>query len=195
MTLFKNFKLAAWASIADVILTFPALALTIYTTFLLGVEDDTSLLFSMAEIAIYLVAMLTSIIIICNIKYLLREHLNTEKASTTLSLLLGVSVLAYALIILSIALGPSDISNMLDIAGMAIPLPQGILNIVLGIKILKLDSDLLGFRKSFGVFNIITGCLLMTILLAPLALVTAIVLSCIYAMMFFRASKELSPSR
>ena len=80
-----------------------------------------------------------------------------------------------------------------DVVGMisaVLLIPYGILHAVLGVKILKLDNELFGWRKSFSILTILTGVFLATVILLPLGLMTSMVSDVILALIFFAAIKS-----
>ena len=82
------------------------------------------------------------------------------------------------------------LDNIVGIVSAILLIPYGILHTVFGVKIIKLDDELFGWRKSFSIFTIFTGISIATVILFPLGLITSMVSDILMAFIFFAAAKN-----
>ena len=64
----------------------------------------------------------------------------------------------------------------------------GIIQIIFGIKLLKCENDLFGYKKVLSYLSIISGGLLVTVILSPIAMLIEIACDIYFAKIFFAAN-------
>jgi hypothetical protein len=122
----------------------------------------------------------------------LRHLLETGYGFYQVSRLLGAFI--YFSVALAICSAIGVVSQRLNIWGGLLSVlslvPMGIMNILLGIWLLRLESDLYGMKKAYAYLSIACGACYATLVLFPFGLLMDIAGGIIAAIIFFRESEK-----
>lgn len=178
----RSMKLSAWLCIATALLSLPIILLTVYSEF----SDANRVAMTALEMISNAVYLAMFVVIFSNFKYLLNRYHNTNSANLMISLVIWGNIILTSLSIITMAFRELDgIVGMISTFSL---IPYGIIHTLLGFKILKLDTDLYGWRKSFSIFTIITGITFATVILIPVGLITSMISDALLAVIFFKAA-------
>lgn len=187
MDMLKNMKLAGWLAVSSVILTIPALALSIFSGFMAGTSGSTSVVLTVAEMAVSGVNLLITVAVLLCFKNLLNSYLNITSVDFTIKLLVAANVVLVSLSIAAMPFAPLDF--IVGVASLVLLIPYGIIHTVFGVKVLRVDDELYGLRTPFAILTIITGICFATVVLLLIGVVTSMIWGVLMAIIFFRAAR------
>lgn len=187
MDMLKNMKLAGWLAVSSVILTIPALALSIFSGFMAGTSGSTSVVLTVAEMAVSGVNLLITVAVLLCFKNLLNSYLNITSVDFTIKLLVAANVVLVSLSIAAMPFAPLDF--IVGVASLVLLVPYGIIHTVFGVKVLRVDDELYGLRTPFAILTIITGICFATVVLLLIGVVTSMIWGVLMAIIFFRAAR------
>jgi hypothetical protein len=174
-------KLAGWLSILSAVITIPIIILG----FIIGLKQNIALDFVL--VLLTALSMLIVIYILLTFKGLLNSYFSFNNVDTIIAMFIWANVFVTGANIVPLFLPEYKVKIV--IFSLMFMLLSGILNIMLGAKLLKLKDDLFGLLKPFSYLTIATGILSMTIVLLPLGMITDVISSILLAIIFFRATK------
>jgi hypothetical protein len=174
-------KLAAWFSILNAVITIPIIILG----FIIGLKQNIALDFVLVLLST--LSILILIYILLTFKGLLNSYFSFYNVDTIIAMFIWANVFLTGANIVPSFLPEYKVK--VGIFTLMFVLLFGILNIMLGAKLLKLKEDLFGLLKPFSYLTIATGILCMTIVLLPLGMITDVISSILLAIIFFRATK------
>jgi hypothetical protein len=174
-------KLAGWLSILSAVITIPIIILG----FIIGLKQNIALDFVL--VLLTTLSILILIYILLTFKGLLNSYFSFYNVDTIIAMFIWANVFVTGANIVPLFLPEYKVKIV--IFSLMFMLLSGILNIMLGAKLLKLKDDLFGLLKPFSYLTIATGILSMTIVLLPLGMITDVISSILLAIIFFRATK------
>ena len=173
-------KLAGWLSILNAVITIPSAVMG----FIMGFKNIAP---NFVVIVLSVLSILIFIYILLTFKGLLNSYFNFYNVDTIIAMFIWASVFLTGANIVPSFLPEYKVK--VGIFTLMFVLLFGILNIMLGAKLLKLKEDLFGLLKPFSYLTIATGILCMTIVLLPLGMIADVISSILLAIVFFRATK------
>jgi len=188
MNIFDNKNIAGWTSIASALVTIPVIVISMYSGYTEGINGEKNSIITTLDMTINSIYLLIFVIIFINFKNLLNSDLEITSLDLMITLVIGSNVLITSLSIISMPF--QALNNIVGVISVIFLIPYGILHTVFGIKIMKLDNELFGWRKSFSIFTIFTGISTATVILIPLGLITSMVSDVLLALIFFSSIKK-----
>jgi hypothetical protein len=180
----NRYQLAGWLSIAGAVLMVPLVVSTIFVE-----KMSAGALWVIVLISAKLVvSMLVSVYIYCMFKKLLNERYKFHRVDTLILIFIGATILYFILGVMGLF---PQMERTMAVISMALFVPFGVVNILLGVNILKLDDDLFGFLKPYAYLTITAGVFAVTLVLAPLGMLAAITTLFIQGMIFLRVKEQL----
>ena len=173
-------KLAGWLSILNAVITIPSAVMG----FIMGFKNIAP---NFVVIVLSVLSILIFIYILLTFKGLLNSYFNFYNVDTIIAMFIWANVFLTGANIVPSFLPEYKVK--IGIFTLMVGLLCGILNIMLGVKLLKLKEDLFGLLKPFSYFTIATGILYLTIVLLPLCMIAEVISSILLAIIFFRATK------
>ncbi|HEY6839185.1 MAG TPA: hypothetical protein VI389_10615 [Geobacteraceae bacterium] len=128
------------------------------------------------------------IFLMTTLRILLRQGFAYRRADAPIVLLVTANV-ASALMGGTAILFP-EAGRFLDIAGLALVVATGAVQILFGVRLLRLPDNLRGMLRPFCYLNIATGVLLTTVLLLPVGVVTSAIADVMLGTIFLQAARE-----
>lgn len=119
---------------------------------------------------------------------LVRGRYGYHRADAPIVLLIAANV-GSALVGGIVILFPTTEAS-LGLVGAVLVVLIGILHIVFGARLLRLPDNLQGMLRPFCYLNIATGCLLATVLLLPVGVVTSAIADVMLGTIFLQAARE-----
>jgi hypothetical protein len=180
---YKKLRLLFWLSLIYLIATLPLVALS----FMSGVAPDSDI-YRMATDIFGLLDNLLYIYLLYMFKLLLNYRLDCYVVNkyiyVAIVLSLIMSVFSYTM--------PEQLEtfSLSAIGFFVLMVPLGIVNVIYGFKLLKLESDF-SYLKLYSWSTIIAGVLLASVVLFLFAVPVGMIASFAMAMMFYTAAKEL----
>ena len=188
LKLLENYKCAGWLGFIAAFLLIPITSLSFYLRFSHAFENHQDMSLTWGFVSLSVIYLTVFSLIMLTFKTLLNQRVQTS----------SFNVLIYMMIGLNIVLTLTDLTGFIvtehmdTLSSVAIisMIPYGIINIIIGIKLLKLDHNLFEWKTSFAVLTIIGGASLMLIFIGPLALLTSFISFIILSNIFFNAAKK-----
>ena len=157
----------------------------IVVNFFIGLKQNIALDF--VAVILNSLFMLIAIYILLTFKGLLNSYFSFYNVDTIIAMLIWALVFLAGANIVPLFLPEYKVN--IGIFTLIFTLLCGILNIMLGVKLLKLKEDLFGLLKPFSYLTIAAGILCVTIVLLPLYMIAEVISSILLAIIFFRATK------
>ena len=152
-------------------------------------EDRTGPAPKVAEAGLLLVGVFLTVYLLLALQRLAHEKYAFREADTAIGLLIKVNVVAAAVSIVGLAL--PQFESALGVFGIIMAVVMGIMQIVFGIRLLRLPGDLQGLHKPFCYLNIIAGICVATIVLMPIGMVAGAVTDVMLGTIFFQAASAV----
>jgi len=181
-----KYSLAGWLAIASGALVMPQVALSV-------VIEVMKLDWEIYLIPLHVVNAAVGVYILYKFRLLLHERYDFHRTDQLITILIGANIV-FGL------LGLGDIYSRVfgmayelgwAVVSMALFVPYGIVTVVFGWMLLKLQGDLLGLLKPFAYTTIASGCCAATILLSPVGMLFGIAALVIQGIIFMRARDEV----
>ena len=180
---YKKLLLLFWLSLLYLVATLPLVAIS----FLSGVVSDNDT-YGMATDIFSVIDNLLYIYLLYMFKLLLNYRLKCHSVDIYIYIVMFLS-LVMSIISLIVPEEAETLSKS-TISFFVLMVPLGIVTVIYGIKLLKIDSDF-SYLKLYSWSTVIAGVLLASVVLFLLAVPVGMVSSYAMAMMFYTAAKEL----
>lgn len=179
----KQLRVAAYCTLASAILSLPLIGLTIYSMYQKSLNWN---------IAILVLDVATTLLFVYPLwiqRRLLNEKSGFFKADRMITLMIA-SMLAMLLLT---GIGTWDSESLLRVAISVIgTIAYGIVFILYALKLLQCKDTLYGHLKPLAYVSLASGVLIVTVLLALVAIPLGLAYDVLLSMIFFKAAKELS---
>jgi hypothetical protein len=189
MNLTKRFRLAAYFSIANAVLSLPLVVASVLT----GIAEASGAISGLASRIITAVMSIVIYALAIYVLVALRELFEQRYGYQRVSGILKAFIYLYAVFMLLSALGliSSAMETAVGILSVIAMIVVGVMSIVYGIRLLSFNEDLYGCRKPYAAIEIATGVCLSTVLLMPLGLLLNIASNIFLAIIFFREAETM----
>ena len=194
----NKYTLAGWLAIASAILIFPEAIMGM----LLDIKPDKLAMLAFPWTIITALEVSFSVYVMLRFKHLLNEWFNFHRVDTLILLLIlgsiimssfGVSV--RLLKILNILPHDNLKLGLLFITTIVIlGIPMAVIGVVFGLRLLKLEDDLGGYRKPLAYVTIIASICFATMILAIVGMLLSAAFNFMLGMLFLKAGEmEATP--
>lgn len=178
-----SYALAGWLAIASAVLMIPQIILVLAIEYFFGKYAAWKLAFS----TLNTVGVFIGVYVLYMFKELLNRRFRFHQTDTMIMILIGFTVASF--LVGAAGLIP-DLELIGGIVGIALMIPFGIITILFGVFLLKLNDDLFGLLKPYAYLEIASGIGAATIILAPIGVLFAIGALIMQGMIFLRAHEE-----
>jgi hypothetical protein len=173
-------KAAGWLAMTSAVLAIPWLILTYLLAEKEGVAPKA------VEAAMLVVGTALTVYLLVALQRLLHEKYGFHQADLPIRLLIKANVVSAAVSLLGLAF--TQLESALGVFGIIMVVVVGILQIVFGIRLLRLPDTLRGLHRPFCYLNVVTGVCLVAFVLIPLGMVTGAVADVMLGTIFFQAA-------
>jgi len=180
----SQYQLAGWLAIIGALLMVP---LTVATVILEKMSGG-HLLFSIINIGKYFLSMAVTVYIFYMFRKLLNDRYNFNQVNWIITVFIIYSILTFFVSLLAIV---PDLKLAVMIGILVMMVPFGVLNIIFGVRMLKLQDDLFGLLKPFAYLYIAAGICAVSVILMPLGMLVAIATLFIEGMIFLRTKEQV----
>ena len=176
----RRLTLSGWLAMTSAVLTIPWFVLT----FVLAGQGGVWPKVTMGVLLTAGTALLVYLLV--TFKRLLHENHSFHAADAVISLLVKVNLVSAAVSLVGLAV--PQLESALGIVGIILAVAGGIVQLMFGVKLLRLPGNLGGLHKPYCYLNIVTGLCLATVVLLPIGMVTSAVADVMLGTIFFHAA-------
>ena len=182
--MFQNYRYGGICAVVTAAFCIPAL--TLYIASMFYSSDEGLVLLGQISMGIY-TALLTFLLLF--VLTFMEDKLGIKNAKWLLySMIVTNALIGIPAVFISVHDTELFVYYLFLSTGLSVA--YGILSILLGQKLKKASNKTNKHADSVGLWFLVTGILLATYILSPLALITAIVIDVYLALMFFAADQE-----
>lgn len=179
----KQLRVAAYCTLASAILSLPLLGLTIYSIF------DKSLTWNIAVLVTDVATTLLFVYPLWIQRRLLNEKSGFFNANRVITFMIAGMLLMLLLTGITTWESKSLLGAAITVIGM---IAYGIVFILYALKLLQCKDTLYGHLKPLAYLSLASGVLMITVLLALIAIPLGFAYDVLLSMIFFKAAKELA---
>jgi hypothetical protein len=172
---------AGWASVVSAIVTIPGILIAFISA--LAEYRRLGAICSVASLLLLLW-------IYGSFRRLLNDLYEYDGADTAINALLGSSILATVLGLLTGLLAGTGVADLVAFLSVGAFVVFGIAYVVFSVKLLRLEAPLFGFAKPLGYAGLAQGITVASVILIPLGVLASIVADVMRAQMFFAAAAD-----
>jgi len=184
----NRYKTAGWLSIANAVVIIPTIALGIFLDYIARSYPMVNIL----QILLSILFCALGVYILYVFKDLLNARYQFHLIDNLIMALIWINIIFTILGFFKYLVPEIGVARLtLGIIVIALFYIMGIINIVFGVRLLKLQDDLFGLLKPFAYTNIISGVCIVAILLMPFGLLAAVTAYIIQGIIFLRAAEDL----
>jgi hypothetical protein len=182
-----HYNLVGWLSIISGILLIPEIGLAVALGF---VSFD--IYAFVTPLHVFNLAIATFVLIM--FRGLLNHQFNFHRADILITLLIIFNIISFIIGILELAIYTRelhlDAEPLLSIVDKVLYIPFGLLTIMFGVVLLRLNDDLFGLLRPYVFATIGSGVCGATLILAPVGKLAAVAAYVTLGMIFLRAKRE-----
>jgi hypothetical protein len=192
----KRFITAGWLAVSGAVLVLPVLLCGIVIDIMFQ-KGNQSIPFAAVFLLVSLSQSALVIFAFYRFKAYLNELHNFHKTDFLMIAIVigGIAITSVATIarVASWAGNPGDTQFVFIALFLLIGIPLGVLSVIFGIKLLELNDSGMAFMKPYAYLNIVSGVLLVTFFLAPIAFLVGGVADLLMGLMMLRIGPEKHP--
>lgn len=178
--------MSGWLAMASAILTVPWLILS------LSVAGNKNMMVKGVEAAMLAAGTALTVYLLAALRRLLHEGYRFTGADLPLRLLIWVNIIAAGVSIPGLAIPTLEAS--LDMFSLVLVVILGIVQIIVGIRLLGLSADFQGLWRPYCYLNMGTGFCLAVTVLAPVGMITGAIEDVMLGTIFFQIAALLKNS-
>ncbi|MCP4582886.1 MAG: hypothetical protein GY839_14850 [candidate division Zixibacteria bacterium] len=179
----NRYALAGWLAIASALLFFPELGAAFFLDRLSRYIPEIQIL----AVLLKAVGLAIGVYILYIFRQLLNGRYDFHKANNLILVLIWCNVVFFIIGIAGLFHSLERSAAMITII---LFVPFGIITVIYGVALLKLQDDLFGLLKPYAYTNIVAGVGAATIILAPIGLIAALASLVIMGLIFLRAKED-----
>ena len=184
----EKYKTAGWISIANAVLIVPTIALGLFLDYIARSYPAVNIL----QILLSLLFCVLGVYIFYVFKKLLNIRYQFHLVDNLIMALIWINIIITIKGFLRYIIPAVGVLRLvLGIIVMSLFYIMGIINIVFGVRLLKLKDDIFGLLKPFAYTNIVAGVCIVSILLMPFGLLAAVTAYIIQGIIFLRAAEDV----
>ncbi len=184
----RSYFLAGWLAILLAVILFPTVAGGV----LIDLFVSESVLGKMLNIVLSFLTGGLGVYLLWMFKKLLNSRFEFFEADRVLVILIWFHIFFLYIGLSDFVVISNHVLRIISIIfGAMVFIAFGILNILLGVKILKSKDDLFGLQKPYAYLQITAGVLLLSVLLSPIGLLAATAAYIVQGILFLRAAEDL----
>ena len=184
----KKYQLAGWLSLVSAVVVVPTIAVGVFLDYLSRSYPFVNIL----QILLSILFCSLGVYILFLFKNLLNVRYQFHLIDKLILALIWINVIITILGFVKYFVPEISAARLaLGIIVMVLFYSVGILNIVFGVKLLKLKDDLFGLLKPFAYTTIISGVCIVSILLMPFGLLAAVAAYVIQGIIFLRVAEDV----
>ena len=178
----RHLVTSGWLAMTSAVLTIPWFFLTVVFA------DRGEALFIFAQGGMLTFGTVLLVYLLITFRRLLHENYAFHAADAVIAFLVGINIAAAAVGLFELAVPSRE--NASEIISIVLVVAIGIMQIMFGVKLLRLSDDLKGLHKPYCYLNIITGFCLATVVLLPAGIVASAVTDIMLGTIFFQSAKQ-----
>ncbi len=178
----EQLHLAGWLSVTSALFTIPHIWMSVYFDAIEGLGAK----FSKAVMIFVSLGLL--VYVLRSFKKLLNTRFQFHSVDIYISLVIWGNVLLSGLSLLS--LGTAGLEFHVRVLSILTFIPFGILDIMLGTRLLQISGNLCGLLKPFSYVLIASGVCFISVILSPVGYITSAMSDGILGIIFFRAAEH-----
>ena len=182
----ERFNFAGWLAILSALITIPKVFISVIT----DAQQNSDLIVATLLLDVLMAALWVYVFLVF-IK-LLNSRFGVDNLDTILAMLIWFTVFSTASGFAYYFL-PAYKSPIVQVS-MLLSVLFGVLTIILGAKLLKINDNPYGLFRPLAYALIVTGVAYATVVLSPVGLIAGIIVDILLARIFFRAAKSISGS-
>ncbi|MBN2091825.1 hypothetical protein JW964_19575 [candidate division KSB1 bacterium] len=183
----RQYACAGWLSIANAVLLIPTIGFAIFFDYIARSFPMVNLF----QILLSILFCVLGVYILLLFRKLLNERYQFYQADNMILTLIWINIIfTVSGFFKYLFPGVANAKLITDILGIALFYLMGIINIIFGIRILKLKDNLFGLRNPFAYTTIGSGVGIVSLVLMPFGLLAAVAAYIIQGIIFLRAAEE-----
>jgi len=184
----KQYTCAGWLAIANAVILIPTIGLAIFLNYIAGSVS----LVNLFQMLLSILFCVLGVYILIRFRKLLNVHYQFYEADNMILTLIWINIIFTVSGFLKYIFPEAAIAKLItDILGMALFYLMGIINIIFGVRILKLKDNLFGLRNPFAYMTIGSGVGIVSLVLMPFGLLAAVAAYIIQGIIFLRAAEDV----
>jgi len=184
----NNYKISGWLALANAVILLPAIGLGIFLDYAARTFTGANLI----QVLLSILFCSLGVYILWSFRHLLNFRYRFNLIDRLITALIWINIIITVLGLYKYFIPESKVLQLIfGITVMALFYGMGVINIVLGVRLLKLNDDMFSLKKPFAYANIISGVCILSIILIPFGLLAAIVVYILQGIIFLRAAEDV----
>jgi hypothetical protein len=174
-------RIAGSLAMFNAFLTIPWVIITYFLT------ERKGLIFKSAELLMQSASTLMFIYTVLTLQRLLNQRYSFNEIDGFIGWMIKVNLLLTAVSIVGVAGGP-EVAEPAGILALILVVPLGVIQLVMGLRLLRLSDDPKSLFRAYGYLNLATGFCLATIIMIPVGIFSGAVADIMLGTIFFQAA-------
>jgi len=184
----NNYKIAGWLALANAVVLLPLIGLGIFLDYVARTFAGAN----MIQILLSILFCALGVYILLVFRHLLNFRYQFHLIDRLIVVLIWINITITVLGLYRYFIPENKVFQLVfGIIVMVLFYGMGVINIILGVRFLKLNDDMFGLQKPFAYSNIISGACILSIILIPFGLLAAIAAYIFQGIIFLRAAEDV----